>query len=224
MVKSKIGRIYKITDGTPGKIYIGSTCQLLQKRFASHHALKQLKYGFDSNATISQVKIVIYHYDWELINEEMKYIRQNPDCVNIVRKSNPEILKDIWKAWKDKWQPNSKSALLRSKKALDKDIILYNEVETKFKKGYEHEFFINTHRVQVRLVPTDRLKYLRKILPGCSDGLISFMCGDQMTGGEPLYTHFEYLPTAVVGPLYRVKNPNTPSIPFAPKPFRNLFT
>lgn len=103
MNKYKNSKIYKITSLQTEKIYIGSTIQSLGKRLSSHKT-QYKRFLLGNKNYLSSFEIIKYldprielikkcscNSRKELLLEELKEIRNNNNCVNIVYNDKKEI-------------------------------------------------------------------------------------------------------------------------------------
>ena len=152
----KNGKIYKITDIAYTKMYIGSTCQPLTKRFSNHKAdYKLWKNGksnkvssydlFDEfgieNCKIELIEEFACENKCQLERKEGEHIKNN-DCVNkvIVGRTQKEYYVDNKDNLKDKmkeYQKLNKDKIAEKKKE-------YNQVNKEKRKEYNR---VNRERI-----------------------------------------------------------------------------
>lgn len=159
-----IGMIYKITATTGNKVYVGSTREGLDKRFARHKghfrdekemmAMSKIlfeEYGVEA-CSIHLLEAVEFKEKSELLFRERYWIENTPNCVNIHR---PIITEDEKKEIKRKHYEKVKGTEEHKARALEiqkkyyenhKDKVLerakaYNESHKEDKSKYNKEYY-----------------------------------------------------------------------------------
>jgi len=151
----KNAKIYKITDIAYTKMYIGSTCQPLSKRFSNHKALFKLwkdgkkgkvtsydlfdEFGIE-NCKIELIENFACNCKDELQKKEGEHIRNN-DCVN---KYIPcQTQKEYREANKDNIKDNKKKYYIDNKDNINEKQKKYREANKEKIKNNKKKYYID---------------------------------------------------------------------------------
>jgi hypothetical protein len=148
------GKIYKLTGA--GKIYIGSTTQLLSKRYWAHKnaGISTVQEIIaDPNNQITLIELFPCSCKVELLARERYYIEQN-DCINkycpirtVEEKQNSHLYDETRKKWQiankekmfDYWNNYQKKIEVKQKKQLMRQTQEYKEYMKNYRNNKKDE-------------------------------------------------------------------------------------